>query len=164
MPFMSDQNTLIALFEQLVTMRYQLYNGLFLTLPFANLPKVGAQLPVFSEAACLGLEAGKSPQKIIDAFCKKIEVNLSFEKKMQLLFLMLQFVERQVVLFDALEDNAFSALHAHITAGTLEQLLFRLSQAQRLKEAWQWLQKYKTRIVLTAHPTQFYPVHVLAVI
>lgn len=153
-----------SLFEKLVAVRYQLYNGLFLTLPFVNLPKVGAQLPIFAEVAHRGLANKQSPKVIVESFFKHLAPASSFEEQMQYLFLMLQFVERQVVLFDALEDNAFSQLHTHITHGTLSSLFDRLVKTQRLEQAWEYLQTYKTRIVLTAHPTQFYPIHVLSVI
>ena len=73
-------------------------------------------------------------------------------------------MERQVVLFDALEDAAF--LHVHDTggAGTLKQLELEVIQNNKEAELAKKLEDFSIELVLTAHPTQFYPGSVLGII
>lgn len=151
-------------FNEQIAMKYQVYNGLFLTLPFENLTEVGAELPVFTELCRSELKKGKSPNEIVEAFFQDIAHLKNFNQKMDVLFLLVQFVERQVVLVDALEDAAFIETHDLAGAGTLAQLLSRFDNAHQLQALWQLLQTYRTRVVLTAHPTQFYPPQVLGII
>ncbi|MBC7884754.1 MAG: phosphoenolpyruvate carboxylase, partial [Saprospiraceae bacterium] len=81
-----------------------------------------------------------------------------------LLFRFVQYIERQIVLFDALEDAAYSKINDLNGPGTLRPLElkfsnFKLSGANRKK-----LEDFCVRLVLTAHPTQFYPGSVLGII
>ena len=69
--------------------------------------------------------------KIIEDFFLK---DASFSKeteKLDLLFRFIQFVERQVVLFDALEDAAFKYVHDTTGAGTLKQLEVEVVQNKK---------------------------------
>ncbi|HEY6502413.1 MAG TPA: phosphoenolpyruvate carboxylase, partial [Chitinophagaceae bacterium] len=77
-----------------------------------------------------------------------------------------QFSERQIVLFDALEDAAFSNVNDVNGPGTLKQLDAMMVQdddnaEKKLEEK---LKDFSIRLVLTAHPTQFYPGPVLGII
>ncbi len=128
-------------FEKLVRLKYELYNSLFLTLPFPNLKEVGIKLPLFTEWCKKSL--GQNPKKIIDGFCEN-HLDDS-EKKMDVLFLFAQFIERQIVLFDALEQAAFSETHPPSVLRSCQETT-------------------RTRVVLTAHPTQFYPEAILGII
>lgn len=151
-------------FQELVAIKYQLYNSLFLTLPFANLPTVGAELPIFAKYCRERLAKHDSPEMIVETYFKDILRISDFNKQVSILFLMLQFVERQVVLFDSLEDAAFSATHDMHGVGTLDFFTEQLQAKNKMQEALHLLQIYRTRIVLTAHPTQFYPPEVLVII
>lgn len=159
-----NQSQLAHAFDELVAIKYQLYNGLFITLPFENLIDVGNALPVFSELCRSELNKGKSPRQIVQKFFRDIIPTQDFDRQMQILFLILQFVERQVVLFDALEDAAFSQTHDFTETGSLLDFIKRVESEKKLKESYKRLQNYHTRVVLTAHPTQFYPFSVLAII
>src|SRR5438445_9847877 len=151
-------------FQELVAMKYQLYNGLFLGLPFEDLADTGVQLPLFANACREKLQAGKSPLEIVGQFFKERPGKIGFEAKVKFLFKFLQLVERQVVLFDALEDAAFSRVNDVEGPGSLTHFLARV-QDQRKKELLEdELADYKIRIVLTAHPTQFYPDSILGII
>jgi phosphoenolpyruvate carboxylase len=80
------------------------------------------------------------------------------------LFKFIQYIERQVVLFDAVEDAAFPVMHNMDGKGTLRNAKEE-AFSQNKKEALQrYLEAFKVRIVLTAHPTQFYPGAVLGII
>ncbi len=55
-------------FEELIGLNYQLYNGLFLTLPLDAVEKTGLLLPLLDAACQQGLAEGKSPDTIIEEF------------------------------------------------------------------------------------------------
>jgi len=160
---MKDKDYL-AEFHELVSMKYQLYNSLFLTLPFENLADQGVKLPLFAEICREGLNQNKTPKDVIDLFFHDIMHTSDSKKKITILFLFLQLIERQVVLFDALEDAAFADTHDLLGTGTLPHFISRLIDENLIPKASQVLQQYRTRIVLTAHPTQFYPTPVLGII
>ena len=76
----------------------------------------------------------------------------------------MQYAERQVVLFDALEDASFDELHNMDGVGTLAHLENAVLQNGKQKELATKINDFSVRLVLTAHPTQFYPGFVLGII
>jgi phosphoenolpyruvate carboxylase len=147
-------------FQNLVGIKFQLYNSLFLSLPFYGVDKTGILLSLFSSRCEDGFAAGQSPVEIIDSFFAEHEP----DKKTDLLFRFVQYIERQVVLFDALEDAAFSELNDEEGHGTITHLRSAAMQAGQIEELKAKLANFSTRLVLTAHPTQFYPGTVLGII
>ncbi|MEO7834118.1 MAG: phosphoenolpyruvate carboxylase, partial [Ginsengibacter sp.] len=111
-----------------------------------------------------GYKRKLSPQQIIEEFFLKDASFNTQSEKLDLLFRFIQFVERQVVLFDALEDAAFKFVHDTNGAGTLKQLETEVFQNKKEKELAKKLEDFSVEIVLTAHPTQFYPGSVLGII
>ena len=81
-----------------------------------------------------------------------------------MLFAFIKYVERQVVLFDAVEDAAFGHVHNLEGPGTLKYELARVSFEDRIKQMRAKLDDFSLRVVLTAHPTQFYPGRILSII
>lgn len=158
------ENKYLQAFQELVIMKYKLYNGLFVTLPFEYLQEVGIELPVFAELCQSELAKGISPEKIVQHFFSNVVHTKDLEKKIKSLILTLQFVERQIVLFDALEDAAYAATHDMQGQGSLNFLINQAINSKKTEQLRELLQTYRTRIVLTAHPTQFYPPQVLTVI
>ena len=69
-----------------------------------------------------------------------------------------------MVLFDALEDAAFTKVHDINGAGTLKHLELEVLQNKKEAELAKKLENFCIRLVLTAHPTQFYPGSVLGII
>lgn len=159
-----SDNRYVEAFQELVVMKYKLYNSLFLTLPFARLMEIGIELPVFSELCRVELQKEKTPDEILKYFFHDVIHLRDFNKQIDILMLMLQFVERQIVLFDSLEDAAFKATHDMTGPGSLNQLVTKVMAENKLVEMNEILKTYRTRIVLTAHPTQFYPPQVLNII
>jgi phosphoenolpyruvate carboxylase len=151
-------------FQELVAMKYQLYNGLFLGLPFEDLADTGVQLPLFANACREKLQAGKSPAEIVEQFFRERPGKPGFAARVKMLFQFLQLVERQVVLFDALEDAAFPAVNDVEGPGSLSHFLARVQDGRKKDLLEEKLADYKIRIVLTAHPTQFYPDSILGII
>ncbi|MEO7425463.1 MAG: phosphoenolpyruvate carboxylase [Fibrobacteria bacterium] len=161
---MTRMDPRLQAFTELVAMKYQLYNGLFLGLPFEDLADTGVQLPLFAKACREKLVAGKSPTEIVEQFFKERPGKTGQEAKVKILFKFLQLVERQVVLFDALEDAAFSAVNDLAGPGSLSHFLGRVRDQHKREELEKELEEYRIRIVLTAHPTQFYPDSILGII
>lgn len=151
-------------FKDYVGIKFQLYNSLFTSLPFHRIEKTGIFLSLFVNVCEEGYKKKLSPAEIIKDFFKKHTSFSSQADQIDLLFRFTQFVERQVVLFDALEDAAF--LHVHDTggAGTLKQLELEVIQKNKEKELAKKLEDFSIELVLTAHPTQFYPGSVLGII
>lgn len=150
----------LAKFQNSVGLKFQLYNSLFLSLPFYGVEKTGILLSLFSADCEEGFKRGKSPAEIIENFfADRAEI-----EKIDSLFRFVQYAERQVVLFDALEDAAFTELNDPHGAGTLKQLEARVLQENRASDFVEKLENFNVRLVLTAHPTQFYPGAVLGII
>ena len=147
-----------------VVFKYQLFSGLFLNLPFKDINEAGALLSIFAKACADGLNNGKNVIQIIEKFWQ--DNGIEKDKQDFLLFKFLQFIERQIVLFDALEDAAFSLTHDIYGSGSIDHLInqISLSNPHHLKAFEEALQYYKVRIVLTAHPTQFYPNQILTIL
>jgi phosphoenolpyruvate carboxylase len=151
-------------FKNYVGIKFQLYNSLFTSLPFHRIEKTGILLSLFVNICEEGYKKKLSPQEIIDDFFEKHTSFTAQPEKLDLLFRFTQFVERQVVLFDALEDAAF--LHVHDTggAGSLKQLELEVIQSKKENDLAKKLEHFSIELVLTAHPTQFYPGSVLGII
>lgn len=147
-------------FQNAVGIKFQLYNSLFLALPFYGIDRTGILLSLFASNCEEGFAAGKSPAEIVETFFAERNSGDADD----LLFRFVQYVERQVVLFDALEDAAFAEMNDLNGSGTLTQLEAAVQQNDRLAEFKQKLAEFSVRLVLTAHPTQFYPGSVLGII
>lgn len=160
----SSNNNTVQLFNNLIGIRFQLYNSLFTALPFHRVEKTGVLLSLFLIYCEENYRKKKSPNYIIQHFLKQY-TNYETEKdKIDLLFRFVQYAERQVVLFDALEDAAFSQIHDMQGQGTLKHLLSETKDGAPRKELEKKLEDFSVRLVLTAHPTQFYPGEVLGII
>ena len=151
-------------FNQNVLSKYQIYNSIFMTLPFDTITKTGALLPLFHETCQKGFENGQNPTQIVETFFEKYQARRSDESQKNLLFRFIQYIERQVVLFDAIEDAAFSTVNNTDGIGTLRSLKESTTADGKLEKLRKSLEDFKVRIVLTAHPTQFYPGSVLGII
>ena len=144
-------------FRQVVENKFQIYNSLFMSLPYDKMSNIGMILPFLYEESKAGYEAGKSPEEIIESFFEKYTDVVTIEQKQELLFKIIQYIERQVVLFDSIEDAAFEQLHSDGDAGTVLQLLERAVQEHKLEDIKDKIDDFGIKVVFTAHPTQFYP-------
>ena len=151
-------------FKNFVGLKFQLYNSLFTSLPFHRIEKTGILLSLLQNNCEEGYKKKQSPYQIIEEFFQKHTSYTNPQDKLDLLFRFIQYVERQVVLFDALEDAAFKEVNDINGVGTLKHLESEIIQTSSQKKAIQKLQTFAIRLVLTAHPTQFYPGSVLGII
>ncbi|MEZ4853192.1 phosphoenolpyruvate carboxylase [Flavobacterium sp.] len=151
-------------FQEQVASKYNIYNSIFMTLPFDKIDNTGALLPLFSKICESGYANGKNPKEIVEQFFDTYIENVSEEQKINLFFRFIQYVERQVVLFDAIEDAAFSIINNLEGRGSLRGIKENADQRFQKKELLEFLENFNVKTVLTAHPTQFYPGSVLGII
>lgn len=151
-------------FNTQVGIKYQLYNSLFTSLPFHRIEKTGILLSLLLNNCEEGYRKQQSPLQIIGEFFHRHTTYTSEQEQMDLLFRFVQYVERQVVLFDALEDAAFRDVNDVSGPGTLKQLETEVKTSAKQDALVEKLRDFSVRLVLTAHPTQFYPGAVLGII
>ncbi|MDH5399727.1 MAG: phosphoenolpyruvate carboxylase, partial [Cyclobacteriaceae bacterium] len=151
-------------YRQQVVFRFNIYNSIFQTLGLDGIYHTGILLPLFGQHCSAGLEEGKNPSEIIDSFFEGREEIASEEDKIGMLFRFIQFIERQVVLVDALEDAAFPEINDMGGSGSFKSFYETVENRGQLEALKKRLQELRVRIVLTAHPTQFYPGSVLGII
>ena len=135
-----------------------------MTLPFDSITKTGVLLPLFHETCEKGFKKGDNPTTIVETFFTKYQARRNKESQINLLFRFIQYIERQVVLFDAIEDAAFPVVNNMEGIGTLRNLKGSAVSEGNIEALKEYLEEFKVRIVLTAHPTQFYPGAVLGII
>lgn len=151
-------------FKDYVGTKFQLYNSLFTSLPFHRIEKTGILLSLFLNSCEEGYKKNLSPLQIVEDFFKRFTNFKNKNEEIDLLFRFVQYVERQVVLFDALEDAAFKEVNDVSGAGSLKQLETKSVQENVRKQVEEKLKTFAVQLVLTAHPTQFYPGAVLGII
>jgi len=115
-------------FKNLVGIKFQLYNSLFTSLPFHRIEKTGVLLSLFLLQCEEGFDKKESPAEIINNFLKNNTAYKKEEEWIDLLFRFVQYAERQIVLFDALEDAAFTQVNDINGPGTIKQLCSQVTQ------------------------------------
>lgn len=155
---------MISAYDAVVGSRYHIYNSLFLNLPYRNILRTGTLLPLLQQYCESGFENGQSPTDILRRFFTDFAPQASDAEKLDMLFNFIQYVERQVALFDSIEDAAFDQINDPNGRGTLHALLLRTKLEKKEAQLLAKLQRWSMRVVLTAHPTQFYPGPVLAIL
>jgi len=157
-------NSILQVYNKQVGLKFQLYNSLFTALPFHRVEKTGVLLSIFLIHCEEGYSKNLSPVEIINTFLQQYTSYRTEQEQMDLLFRFVQYAERQVVLFDALEDAAFRDTHDMQGTGSLKHLMSEVWQEQAQNKLGEKLKDFSVRLVLTAHPTQFYPSEVLGII
>ncbi|HQV85099.1 MAG TPA: phosphoenolpyruvate carboxylase [Chitinophagaceae bacterium] len=159
-----QSNRALQQFRNEIGIKFQLYNSLFTSLPFHRIEKTGILLSLLSNNCEEGYKKRSSPSDIIEDFFNKHTTYVKEDERTDLLFRFVQYIERQVVLFDALEDAAFKSVNDLNGVGTLKHLESEVLQGNKQDELADKLKDFAIRLVLTAHPTQFYPGPVLGII
>ena len=152
------------IFNNQVALNYQLFNSLFLTLPYAGISSTGSFLPLLAQKCEQGLKQGATPEQIIHDFFENHHAQLPQNQQIDMLFKFIQYIERQVVLFDAVEDAAFEQLNDLQGKGTFSHFFSLLNNPNQKEAFLHKMKDFGVRVVLTAHPTQFYTGHILGII
>ena len=148
-------------FEKTVSKKFKVYNSLFLNLPYSDIENVGMLIPLMFQQCQKGLSEGKDPETILDTFFKQFTEAGTEIEKIDFMFKIIQYVERQVVLYDSVEDAAFPKLHEHTGSLSIKDYTQFAQKNERWEQFLEKLSNFSARIVLTAHPTQFYTPAVL---
>jgi phosphoenolpyruvate carboxylase len=151
-------------YDQAVGSRFHIYNSLFLNLPFRNVLRTGTLLPLLQQYCEEGFKNGLSANDIVTQFFAEMVPQASRVEQFDLLFSFIHYVERQVALFDSIEDAAFEQINDLNGKGTVAALLLQAKFENRVDELREKLSTFGLRVVLTAHPTQFYPGFVLGIL
>ncbi|RZJ68323.1 MAG: phosphoenolpyruvate carboxylase [Flavobacterium sp.] len=154
----------IERFNRSVLSKYNVYNSVFLTLPFDAIDNTGSLLPLFTEVCEKGFANQESPEQIVNFFVEKYLDAPSEQERIDLMFRFIQYVERQIVLFDAIEDAAFEEINNLEGTGSMREIRDKAEATGKREELTEFLDSFNVRTVLTAHPTQFYPGPVLGII
>jgi phosphoenolpyruvate carboxylase len=154
----------IERFNQEVLSKYHIYNSVFITLPFDSIDNTGVLLPLFTDVCDNGFKKQETPKEIVDLFTQKYLHSVSESEKIDLMFRFIQYIERQIVLFDAIEDAAFPVVNNMEGRGSLRDIKEKSDAKNSKEELADFLENFNVRTVLTAHPTQFYPGPVLGII
>jgi phosphoenolpyruvate carboxylase len=152
-------------FNSPAALPYHTYNSLFLSLPFDEIEETGTLLALFSQHCEAGYKLGKSPQELVESFWNEYAADADGEARHKLLRYFIQYIERQVVLFDSVEDSLFEQTHDMNGPGSMKYLLNSYGSTEVVKKTLiEKIRHFSLRLVLTAHPTQFYPGKVLGII
>lgn len=154
----------IERFNQDVLSKYHIYNSVFITLPFDSIDNTGVLLPLFTEVCETGFKKQETPKEIVNFFSGKYLNDASETDKIDLMFRFIQYIERQIVLFDAIEDAAFPTVNNMEGRGSLRDIKEKSDAKEKEDDLVEFLEDFNVRTVLTAHPTQFYPGPVLGII
>ena len=154
----------IERFNQDVLSKYHIYNSVFITLPFDSIDNTGVLLPLFTDTCETGFKKQETPKEIVNFFSSKFLNDASEKDKIDLMFRFIQYIERQIVLFDAIEDAAFPEVNNMEGRGSLRDIKEKSDAKEKNEELIEFLENFNVRTVLTAHPTQFYPGPVLGII
>ncbi|MEE9348892.1 MAG: phosphoenolpyruvate carboxylase [Flavobacteriaceae bacterium] len=159
-----QQNKKYEIFEKLVVHKFAIYNSLFLNLPYNLDDNIGIIIPVLNKISKKGLDNDLNPKQILDDFFNVYTTVTSEKERIDFMFKVIQFVERQVVLFDSVEDAAFKDMEPYGNDLDLKSFFQISKNAGKQTKVIEKLNDFSARIVLTAHPTQFYPPSVLDII
>ncbi|TXN36750.1 phosphoenolpyruvate carboxylase [Flagellimonas hymeniacidonis] len=159
-----QQSRRLEEFKKFVTNKFNIYNSLFLNLPYRNIENVGMLVPLLFDQCEKGLEAGKNPQEILETFFTNFVDIKDERERLDFMFRIIQYVERQVVLYDSVEDSAFPKLQEYTNSLSIKDYFELVNSTKSWDNISKQLSTFSARIVLTAHPTQFYTPAVLDII
>lgn len=158
------KNLATSKFQDLVLNKYHIYNSLFMNLPYEKMYNIGMLIPIMERDSKVGFANGKNPIEIVEEFFTRHTNFKSEQEQIDFLFRVIQYIERQVVLFDSIEDAAFKEIIEYTRSQTLEDVQ-QIAKVNNIDEAFfNKLKDFCVRIVFTAHPTQFYPSSVQGII
>jgi len=151
-------------YEKSVINKFNVFNSMFLNLPFKQIKKIGMLIPLLSHESRQALAAGKAPLDILETFFEAHTEIYSEEEKIDFMLRVIQYVERQIVLYDSVADAGYCQLLSLGNHMTLKNCIDMAVSRNQTTELIQKISDFSIRIVFTAHPTQFYPRSALDII
>lgn len=157
-------NQSLKIFHQEVHNKYLIFNTLFSRLPYDKVYNIGTLMPFLYDSSRNGFNNAEHPIKIISDFFNQYTKIISEKEQIDMLFRFIKYIERQVVLFDSIEDASFDKIYPPGGKGSIKYLIGLVTQTEKTEELKEKIKNFKTKLVFTAHPTQFYPNNVLRII
>ncbi len=151
-------------FERSVRNKFNVYNSLFLNLPFRKISNLGMLIPLMQSVFKRDLDARKDPITIMESFFSTHADLHSEDEKFDFMFRVIQYIERQIVLYDSIEDAAFPEILRLEDNLSLKDYINLSDTTHSREKIYDTLSNFSVRIVFTAHPTQFYSYPVLDII
>ncbi len=151
-------------FERSVKNKFNVYNSLFLNLPFRKISNIGMLIPLMQTVFKRELDSGNDPLTIMESFFRTHANLHSEDDKIDFMFRVIQYIERQVVLYDSIEDAAFPDMLKLEDTLSLKDYINLSDTTHSQTDIYNTLSTFSVRIVFTAHPTQFYSYPVLDII
>ena len=161
---MQQRSQASLVFDRWVRKRYNVYNSIFLNLPFENIGNIGIMIPVMSAYIASCLRKKMMPEEIIEGYFSTHTEIKGEHERLEFLVRVIQYIERQIVLFDSIEDAAFPYLLENTNTISIKDLIHLDEHAGPESSLYKKLSSFSIRPVFTAHPTQFYPPSVLDII
>ncbi len=161
---MINQPDRVQAFDKWVKNKFNIYNSLFLNLPSDKIRDIGILIPLLHQITKKGLDDDQNPSQILDSFFSTHANIHTSSEKIDFMFQVIQYVERQVVVFDSVEDAAFPELQRLSPDLSLKDFMKLLGTTNNWDSISEKLNTFSARLVFTAHPTQFYPQAVLDII
>ena len=143
--------------------KFQIYNALFLNLSYKGANEFGELIPILGSVAKQKFEEGLDAITIFDQFYEDYK-NMIDGDKIDFMFKVIQYVERQIVLFDSIEDSISPYELEDQNNILIDTHVARCRDEADYLNLMRMLNEFSVRIVLTAHPTQFYRPPVLNII
>ncbi|NNE27911.1 MAG: phosphoenolpyruvate carboxylase [Saprospiraceae bacterium] len=143
--------------------KFEIYNALFLKLSYKGANDYGHLIPILAAVAHQKLNEGLNPIDVLDHFYDDYKDIIGIGK-LEFMFKVIQYVERQIVLFDSIEDSISPYDLEDQNRLLIENQMSNFQNEDALLELFNYLNSFSVRIVLTAHPTQFYRQPVLDII
>ena len=77
-------------FKKSVNNKFNVYNSLFLNLPYRNIENVGMLIPLMLDQCQKGLKSGQNPKEILEAFFQNYVNIESEEERIDFMFRIIQ--------------------------------------------------------------------------
>ena len=132
-------------FNESVLSKFQIYNSLFLTLPFDSIRNTSVLIPLFTDHCRNGYDQKLDPKEITSSFFRRYLPEYDEKEQVDLLFRFIQYIERQVVLFDAIEDAAFGYVNNMHGRGTIRHIKEDASDNLKVNELKDYLNFQKIK-------------------
>ncbi|MEM7161271.1 MAG: phosphoenolpyruvate carboxylase [Bacteroidota bacterium] len=150
-------------FEEIVIKKYAIYNSLFLNLPYGKESNVGSLIPLLENHCRQSLQKNETPLESLEKFFSIYLNEPDEQEKIDFMFRLIQYVERQIVLYDAIEDAAFSELQKDSPSLKIHDYIKGADELEKDRIVNK-LSTFGAKLVFTAHPTQFYTPEILDII
>jgi phosphoenolpyruvate carboxylase len=122
----------IERFNQNVLSKYNIYNSVFITLPFDSIDNTELYFLCLQMFVKVVSKTADS-KEIVDYFMNKYSHSTDEADKIDIMFRFIQYIERQIVLFDAVEDAAFPIVNNMEGRGSLRDIKEKQMQKERKK-------------------------------